>query len=62
MIHPKRTDFYKNGKLVKSITGKGVFDANEWTGTYRIWASNGNSYYEFKCLDCEVVEIDLARK
>lgn len=61
-IPPKRTDFYKNGRLVKTIVGRGVFDGNDWFGTYRVWAMNGNSYYEYRCLDCEIVETPIEQR
>ncbi len=56
---PKRTQFYKDGKLVKTFVGRGVFDGNTWFGTYKIWTSKGWSYYEYRCDRCEVVETPL---
>ena len=59
---PKRTDFYKDGKLVKSFVGRGVFDASEWFGTYKIWATQDWKFYEYRCEDCKVVETVLPEK
>lgn len=53
---PKKTDFYKNGRLLKSYVGRGVFDANELLGTYKIWAMSGWRYYEYSCDGCEIKE------
>lgn len=62
---PKRTEFYnKEGKLVKSFIGRGVFDGNDWLGTYKIWVpysqtSSSWNYYEYTCQECKVVEVTL---
>ena len=59
---PKKTVFYKNGQAVKTFTGYGVFDGNEWFGTYKIWAAGkGWSYYEYKCSDCTYVETEIVK-
>jgi hypothetical protein len=59
---PKRTDFYKDGKIVKSVVGRGVFDGNDWFGTYKIWAPEGWKFYEYHCDGCNVVETELSEK
>lgn len=58
----KKTDFYKNGRLVKSCVGKGIFDGDDWTGVYKVWKLNGNGYYQYKCIDCDIVETVLTKK
>lgn len=56
---PKKTVFYKNGQIVKTFNGYGVFDGNEWFGTYKIWASGKNwNYYSYKCDGCTFVETE----
>lgn len=58
----KRTDFYKDGKIVKTFFGHGVWDANEYLGSYKIWAMHGWNYYEYTCDKCQVVETPLEQK
>lgn len=58
---PKKTDFYKDGRLVKTIYGRGVFDGDDWTGINRIWALKGNGYYQYKCPDCTIIETELKK-
>jgi hypothetical protein len=59
---PKRTEFYKDGRLVKTFVGRGVFDGNDWFGTYKIWAPEGWKFYEYRCDGCTIVEVELAEK
>lgn len=56
---PKRTDFYKNGRLVKSFVGRGVYSGDDWLGSYKIWAMKDWHYYEYTCIDCQVVETEI---
>ena len=62
MYKAKRTEFYKDQKLVKTFIGRGIFDASEWFGTYKIWAKDDWKFYEYKCEDCEVVETNIEEK
>jgi len=62
MYKVKKTEFYKDQKLVKTFIGRGVFDASEWFGTYKIWAKDDWKFYEYKCEDCEVVETIIEEK
>jgi hypothetical protein len=58
----KRTDFYKDGRKVASVTGKGIFESDEWGGTHKVWARKGYGYYQVKCNDCEIVETNLGKR
>ena len=61
LYKPKKTVFYKNSQPVKTFVGRGVFDGNEWFGTYKIWTAEGWSYYEYRCEGCEVVETEIQK-
>jgi hypothetical protein len=56
---PKKTSFYKNGQLVKTFVGRGVFDGSEWFGTYKIWTMDGWKYYKYRCDGCTIVETPI---
>lgn len=58
---PKRTQFIKNGTVVKTFVGRGVFDGSEGSGVYKIWAPQGWAYYEYKCQDCQIIEAPIAK-
>jgi hypothetical protein len=62
MYSPKKTEFYKDNKLVKTYIGRGIFDKNDSFDTYRIWALDDWRYYEFTCASCEVVETIIEQK
>ena len=59
LYKPKKTQFYKDGKLVQTFVGRGIFDSNTFFGTYKIWAKQGWKYYDYRCENCEVVETEI---
>jgi hypothetical protein len=61
MYPTKKTEFYKDGKLVKTYIGRGMYDFNGSYDTYRIWSMDSWKYYEFKCSKCEIVETPVAQ-
>jgi hypothetical protein len=56
MYKTKKTTFYKNGVVVKTFVGRGIYDGNDWFGTYKIWSLKDWQYYEFTCRDCTYTE------
>ena len=55
----KRTDFSRDGVVIHSITGRGIWEADEFTGHYQIWALNNWDYYDIYCKNCVVKETIL---
>ena len=56
---PKRTDFYKDGKLVHSVVGRGLYEGDDQLGRYKVWASTKLDYYDIHCEKCEIKQTEI---
>jgi len=56
---PKKTEFIKDGKVVRSVNGLGVFEGDDNLGYYKVWALNGRDYYEVNCRKCDIIETEV---